>query len=99
RDRNVTGVQTCALPIYGIERGARFDAAGIRLHLQALDDFVCDSLDDGGDVRDALLRRTALDLRARRAALDVRGVRCAEYPDRHQIGRASCRERGECGVV
>ena len=51
------------------------DARGIPLHLHALDDFVRDSLDDGGDVRDALLRRAALGLRARRAAFDVRGVR------------------------
>ena len=54
-------------------RGARVDAARVRLDLQAPDDFLCDSLDDGGDVRDALLRRAALDLRSRRAALDVRG--------------------------
>ena len=71
-------------PSYGSDRRTRFDAARIRLHLQALDNFVCDSLNDCRHVCNALFRRAPFNLCARRAAFDLRGVRCAEYPDRHR---------------
>src|SRR5207249_7171192 len=79
RDRNVTGVQTCALPIYGIQTVQhppfrRHQRCGIRdrrgehpeLHQK------------GDDVPDITVED-----RQRRE------------PERREIGRASCRERGE----
>ena len=66
------------------ERRTRFDAPGLPLHLHALDDFVCHPLDDRGNVRDALLRRAALGVRAGRAALELRRIRRVEHAHRRR---------------
>src|SRR5205807_5541921 len=88
RDYKVTGVQTCALPIFvaavrGDEpEGARFaEAMGYRAFHERIDSYVdVPSFDPSGfDDPDATAARA--------------GVRLATYAEllREQIGRASCR--------
>src|SRR5256886_13305705 len=79
RDLTVTGVQTCALPIYLLAtvavsgRGSRTELLS---HVHGMSRLRAAAL------ADALVERRLL--------LEEQGVyRCA-----HQIGRASCRERG-----
>src|SRR5207244_5856588 len=82
RDDLVTGVQTCALPIWSV-----LDAAGAHLALRRHV--------PGHDRHRAAVRRRALRLR-RAVPQDRRGLRDrADRPVRHrrEIGRASCRER------
>src|SRR5207249_9120036 len=87
RDRNVTGVQTCALPIYLL--GAFGDARETGKPI-------------GGDVR--ARKRTAPIVEAReRASIDDRRrldriLNEKNRPSEDEIGRASCRERGEMSV-
>src|SRR5699024_12196424 len=91
RDRNVTGVQTCALPIYAADQlhgvvvqlvllGQGVDA-GVDLHKVFVEDL-------GGQLfdSDAQLVRHGLHALAGRAGVAVGEVL-------GQIGRASCRER------
>src|SRR5699024_11378035 len=88
RDRNVTGVQTCALPIYAAERRAQVahvvgvepDHAG----LDGLGKVVCPLQVVGPDV-------------GRQAVFDVVGQR--QRLGFGEIGRASCRDRGGMAVV
>src|SRR5699024_11490700 len=92
RDRNVTGVQTCALPIFLQDpsgslnpRHTVYDAVaeGLRIHGHAADE------------RDQVA--TALS----RAGLRPPERFLLRYPHElsGEIGRASCRERGEVGEV
>src|SRR5207249_5561333 len=87
RDRNVTGVQTCALPIYN---------CGVRepLHASSPRSEELHQVRFGDDARDvALLRdqdRVVVPQEARRE-LDGR----LRVDLGKEIGRASCRERGE----
>src|SRR5207248_8369808 len=85
RDRTVTGVQTCALPIFG-----RVEAAVLVGRGQAVRPAV--ALRDGADDRAG--RRVAEDVVV--VVVEVAG----HTVHRHgrgaaEIGRASCRERGE----
>src|SRR5207249_7485374 len=77
RDRNVTGVQTCALPIYA---ASQFDILGLGLGRQGVDD------------RHVLDRQVAVLVTEVLADLGNEGLALGE------IGRASCRERGEMAV-
>src|SRR5690606_40019956 len=91
RDFHVTGVQTCALPIFGVE-------TAFGLLCQPVTSF---------DAHHGLLGRRWLAVGERaHQAVDV-GVQCCQlagncaavgFPlrhDRDEIGRASCRERAE----
>src|SRR5207249_6438257 len=96
RDRNVTGVQTCALPIWRRENASAPHRQGRRAALSP------------GDVAPA---RSAGTLHRRLIAISDRDVsgkgRVIVAPGRgragegtgQQIGRASCRERVESSVV
>src|SRR5207249_9548892 len=95
RDRNVTGVQTCALPIYLLDLVAVGGALGGGKHLG----------EEG--LRVVLARQKpglgeAVVVEPAFALLVVgEGVR-VELDSLHvggEIGRASCRERGEVGGV
>src|SRR5690606_39761397 len=89
RDFHVTGVQTCALPIFAPQEGDEtLDAKG-KLVAPALIDFGVFAIDKpafrfGGIARAALMpdQNPALDLPSRVSFIA-------------KIGRASCRERGE----
>src|SRR5438067_9877568 len=81
RDRNVTGVQTCALPISDPRRPCRLRTLPER-RLRP------DALAAAGDAREAG-RRTA------RRGTDGRPLPLRDGHRRAEIGRASCRERGE----
>src|SRR5436190_11696038 len=88
RDHCVTGVQTCALPIW---RRSPTSARSCAFHL-------LEGLQDRalvGDRRLLLPRVFDLDLRADPAALEDRPAdRRTHRPGPAEIGRASCRERG-----
>src|SRR5207249_6462601 len=90
RDRNVTGVQTCALPISGVRSPPRQYSQVARAAGRAGGNRSAE--DHGG-----LVSRPALGFRVRREP-----GRC-EARLRDEIGRASCRERvwswGEGGAV
>src|SRR5207249_7724540 len=94
RDRNVTGVQTCALPIYpGQIRhqragGASFHHSVSRSYASAIRSIVASS------------KRRPVSCRPRGRRLDVNphGTLTAGRPARLEIGRASCREEGEGAV-
>src|SRR5207248_6928430 len=98
RDRTVTGVQTCALPIstrvVEVARGRATSyrlapaAAETRLRLSAL-------LTGASADRDVTLQRLRVAPGLAIAALSAEPV--AEYGPK--IGRASCRERVKIGVV
>src|SRR5207244_7380941 len=99
RDDLVTGVQTCALPIF---QALAKDAATLRkaesikaefnvVLLQAAAD--SDSLAAGGLYGDVLAKTPTLRLLVTTSANDRALGRW------YQIGRASCRERVEGGVV
>src|SRR5205823_8384227 len=88
RDKLVTGVQTCALPIFGRPTRQAFLAARPappRLQAQA---GVPAALPC--PFRDATLRSIRARCSPRQG--EARGL-CAPAPRRSQIGRASCRER------
>src|SRR5207248_3802897 len=90
RDRTVTGVQTCALPISDVSLVLTelAQAAGLDFSIEA-----------GAIQRvPAEFRKVTLLLenaRVREALEDIRGVTGLDY----EIGRASCRERVEIAVV
>src|SRR5207249_7298704 len=87
RDRNVTGVQTCALPISGLSADElrRFRVPLLRHQARALGDGV-------GELREAELRRRPQD--------DfLRPSRKVDGRESAQIGRASWRERVWMSVV
>src|SRR5207247_4621391 len=96
RDPLVTGVQTCALPIW---RAVFVSAAGARslgrdLRLRELLPDHLRRLDDGDALLDAFLDRSRLE-----SAVRVRPELVRGHVPKAQIGRASCRERGESGVA
>src|SRR5699024_11610141 len=96
RDRNVTGVQTCALPICWItiypKRGALVRGLGQRAVAELAEMRVL--LETAGE------RRTPAQLRAEVAARleDLLAAERRAYAERDQIGRASCRERTQSSV-
>src|SRR5699024_12065170 len=77
RDRNVTGVQTCALPIFGI--GMRIS---IHPHSDDYERIILEALETTSDQ----LHLTGLEITTGEVSTYV-GVKTGE------IGRASCRER------
>src|SRR5699024_11506012 len=79
RDRNVTGVQTCALPILLSE------LHGLVLEL---------GMTPLVETHSAAELETALEIGAQLVGVNARDLKTFEL-DREQIGRASCRERGE----
>src|SRR5206468_9118364 len=88
RDLIVTGVQTCALPISGAGTAARIRAAA------------ADNSDKPAGIRD----RPVAGSRAMAAPKTVGSANPRDFadnssaspgPTRQEIGRASCRERGE----
>src|SRR2546430_11939129 len=81
RDLTVTGVQTCALPICigALERGAGEQVQSVAIAEPPVE-------------VDRILERPAQRLRLPATAV-ARAVRPREH--RREIGRASCRERGE----
>src|SRR5207249_8721340 len=92
RDRNVTGVQTCALPIswHGLTRAAAraVSALGrLRFRMPPAADEVWQAYYSLGsaDARRAFLATL-------REVVDFQGQKVSAVD---QIGRASCRERGE----
>src|SRR5205807_6077561 len=95
RDYKVTGVQTCALPILTFLE--RLPAA----ELPAVADLAV--VDDGsaitGEVMNLLARRNLLfevvPSPAARFRINI-VVGGNDYPRDEEIGRASCRARGEC---
>src|SRR5699024_11627589 len=85
RDRNVTGVQTCALPI---STAHRLLEGGFRLIAKGAPDVLiarCTQLLQGGEIR-ALTGAMKAKLLSDNSRLAERALR--------EIGRASCRERG-----
>src|SRR5207249_9511222 len=80
RDRNVTGVQTCALPIC---RGDVHDVAAVGEDVERIRRLVLGQVGRRVDLRQEVQARVV-----REAAEEVE---VGEI----QIGRASCRERGE----
>src|SRR5207248_7683114 len=96
RDRTVTGVQTCALPIYLVLDPGVDDVLGEDIALEeelvvALQ-LVERLLERPGHLRDVLQL-------LRREAVDVLVERVAGVDPVLEIGRASCRERGWTDVV
>src|SRR5439155_16520980 len=83
RDGHVTGVQTCALPIYDRIR---------RLFEQLIKE-TADAIVASG-MRDAGYRYVVID-DCWEVARDAAGTLVADSTRFPQIGRASCRERGE----
>src|SRR5438067_13872671 len=86
RDRNVTGVQTCALPIF---KSVAFSADGKRI--------VSGSWDKSVKVWDADKGQEVRTLEGHTDA--VSSVAFSPDGKRIEIGRASCRERVEVAVV
>src|SRR5699024_11593239 len=87
RDRNVTGVQTCALPIFDDPRDER-TRAWVQHHNVHTEEFL-----KGTGSREELRARVreVVD-RDRRGMPKIVGGRCFELR-RGEIGRASCRGR------
>src|SRR5205807_6136280 len=83
RDYKVTGVQTCALPIYCCHKGGRlaFGPDG-KLYVTLGDEHASAAAQNTGDVRGKILRYNP----------------DGTAPSDNQIGRASCRERVESAV-
>src|SRR5699024_12107189 len=79
RDRNVTGVQTCALPI-SVRCADAGKFSGVNAHTRSA------AFSSGGEYTGS--GQSGNDCPDRRGGRRVRG-------DYEQIGRASCRERGE----
>src|SRR5207249_5878265 len=93
RDRNVTGVQTCALPIWQARREVASPAERARAAQRR-------ATAPAAATADPALRpmvRTAGRAMAARAPVPRRQM--AATPATRQIGRASCRERVEIGGV
>src|SRR5690606_40274828 len=84
RDFHVTGVQTCALPIYGMQSCYAFRNAKVSLFLKARDEGI-------GSVR---LEPLELQVNFRSDSSVVQWVNTV-FGQAFQIGRASCRERGK----
>src|SRR5699024_12236103 len=82
RDRNVTGVQTCALPIYSKNSKTMEWSPGMAGRLAKRRD---------GQHRAVALRR----LVAQMEALGAKHRRLVARLAHREIGRASCRERGD----
>src|SRR5438132_2327469 len=89
RDHCVTGVQTCAFPIY--RRLALHPAVRSRLWRQREFGTVQRDGERDGDREDGGVRSTKR-IRARRDNFQVEGL------GHFEIGRASCREKGEVWV-
>src|SRR5207244_10376245 len=94
RDDLVTGVQTCALPI---STGCRFRDCGHRSEPGCA---VAAAIDDGRLDPARFLGWRKLEAEARRQLLRVDArARAQQRSEAKEIGRASCRERGDVGVV
>src|SRR5699024_12132092 len=92
RDRNVTGVQTCALPISTASHdNGRSDLVAAE-QVVPDDDLVAARAhaDDGDPGPDELLEPLDIPLRRRRQVLEGAGPGDVLRPE---IGRAACRER------
>src|SRR5699024_11919708 len=94
RDRNVTGVQTCALPIFPVF-GARKRARELAASAEALKA-------ENGHLRAELARTGALDAItidaeriAARGRFEAESTAARVAFDAEQIGRASCRQGEE----
>src|SRR5207249_8195118 len=92
RDRNVTGVQTCALPILAEAATALFAEKGVRMTAEDFRPFIGMGEDRyiGGPAK---AKGIPLDPERDKARL------YEIYEEVIQIGRASCRERVEVAVV
>src|SRR5207249_5476238 len=95
RDRNVTGVQTCALPISSVARpasGAATTAASRNASAAAYPLIARSCIVTLCPFRTDLARRETLNASGRGPRRRIAGT--GHYA---QIGRASCRERGWSG--
>src|SRR5699024_12212840 len=93
RDRNVTGVQTCALPIL---ESARIDVPILALSRKQKQDIVKMALDFGIDIPEPI---TIEDLKeSGKNKVEEVIVDEAQELLQRKIGRASCRERVEIKV-
>src|SRR5207249_7450504 len=88
RDRNVTGVQTCALPISGL-----WETIGVAASTCSYTDWIGSDLIVffGSDVPNNQPVTTKYLYYAKKQGTKIAVVN----PMREQVGRASCRERGE----
>src|SRR5207244_10057453 len=89
RDDLVTGVQTCALPIFGSREVGQNKAAGLRERLERTYPHIASVTHHEGTWQEALTRDENLFAEA-----DLVVVAIGSW---HEIGRASCRGRGEGG--
>src|SRR5262249_57391961 len=91
---SVTGVQTCALPIY-LDDDLLAEAKRIGI----VEEHACLRPLDVGDERVAADRLGTEDLAQREGGhLDRADTAVRSHSRRDEIGRASCRERGEISV-
>src|SRR5437879_5322600 len=93
RDTSVTGVQTCALPIYAKRYTAAHREMAESLLRSALEQYV------SGVAQARHLDRAQLDSLLQRGPYLAAEALSHHFVDRLEIGRASCRERGEIQVV
>src|SRR5207249_6231831 len=95
RDRTVTGVQTCALPIY--PRGLRpIHAASGIVHASAMPYASASRMKDEAAARGSSAAASGRRLRNNRASPRTpTTTTSAKIAANIEIGRASCRERGE----
>src|SRR5207249_7753307 len=92
RDRNVTGVQTCALPILGGGLSNLLDRV-------AYGGYVVDFINLGiGSLRTGIFNAADVAITVG-VLLVVFGGQWQRKPSASKIGRASCRERVEMSVV
>src|SRR5699024_11594609 len=85
RDRNVTGVQTCALPI------SSYASSTTTMALNSLGlDVVASVYEAGSEFNAIVVVDEAYEEFSREGTQSALTL----LPDREQIGRASCRERG-----
>src|SRR5207253_5455506 len=94
RDGHVTGVQTCALPIFllEIDTVGRFDTRQQFCSYARL----CGAVQESAGKRTGAGNRKAGNAWPK-WALSEAAVLSAQKGERVEIGRASCRERGEMG--
>src|SRR5207249_9279040 len=97
RDRNVTGVQTCALPIFARELGSRHRAAiGVTEDTDALAVVVSEETGGISVVVGGNIRRNVDGRALKQGLLEALEVQEA-VSEPEEIGRASCREGGGVG--
>src|SRR5207302_4914781 len=96
RDFHVTGVQTCALPIYI----AAAEAIGQPLVIepQLVQDRGVDVVDGQGILDDGVAKLVGASKREASPEAAARQEQAVAVDVVVEIGRASCRERGEVGV-